>query len=179
VLNRAPTLITSNINYVKRVVFPLEILPVVSLGAALFHSLVSVAVLLIAFVTFNHFLHWTIIFLPLVLLPLVIISLGFAWMFASLGVFLRDVGQTVGIFTMVLMYISPVFFPITAMPEEYRPIMMANPLTFIIEQAREVLIWGHLPDWFGIGIYTLAASAIAWLGFIWFQKTRKGFADVL
>jgi lipopolysaccharide transport system permease protein len=179
VLNRAPTLITSNINYVKRVVFPLEILPVVSLGAALFHSLVSVAVLLIAFVTFNHFLHWTIIFLPLVLLPLVIISLGFAWMFASLGVFLRDVGQTVGIFTMVLMYISPVFFPITAMPEQYRPIMMANPLTFIIEQAREVLIWGHLPDWFGIGIYTLAAIAIAWLGFIWFQKTRKGFADVL
>jgi lipopolysaccharide transport system permease protein len=179
VLNRAPTLITSNINYVKRVVFPLEILPVVSLGAALFHSLVSVAVLLIAFVSFNHFLHWTIIFLPLVLLPLVIISLGFAWMFASLGVFLRDVGQTVGIFTMVLMYISPVFFPITAMPEQYRPIMMANPLTFIIEQAREVLIWGHLPDWFGIGIYTLAAIAVAWLGFIWFQKTRKGFADVL
>jgi lipopolysaccharide transport system permease protein len=179
VLNRAPTLITSNINYVKRVVFPLEILPVISLGAALFHSLVSLAVLLIAFVTFNHFLHWTIIFLPLVLLPLVIISLGFAWMFASLGVFLRDVGQTVGIFTMVLMYISPVFFPITAMPEQYRPIMMANPLTFIIEQAREVLIWGHVPDWSGIGIYTLAASATAWLGFIWFQKTRKGFADVL
>ena len=179
VLNRAPTLITSNINYVKRVVFPLEILPVVSLGAALFHSLVSLMVLLIAFVAFNHFLYWTIIFLPLVLLPLVIISLGFAWMFASLGVFLRDVGQTVGIFTMVLMYISPVFFPITAMPEKYRPIMMANPLTFIIEQAREVLIWGHLPDWLGIGIYTLIACAIAWLGFIWFQKTRKGFADVL
>lgn len=179
VLNRAPTLITSNINYVKRVVFPLEILPVVSLGAALFHSLVSLMVLLIAFVAFNHFLYWTIIFLPLVLLPLVIISLGFAWMFASLGVFLRDVGQTVGIFTMVLMYISPVFFPITAIPEKYRPIMMANPLTFIIEQAREVLIWGHLPDWLGIGIYTLIACAIAWLGFIWFQKTRKGFADVL
>ena len=179
VLNRAPTLITTNINYVKKVIFPLEILPVVSLCAALFHSLVSLMVLLIAFVTFNHFLHWTIIFLPLVLLPLVIITLGFAWIFASLGVFLRDVGQTVGIFTMVLMYISPVFFPITAMPEKYQPIMMANPLTFIIEQAREVLIWGHLPDWWGIGIYTLVACATAWVGFIWFQKTRKGFADVL
>jgi lipopolysaccharide transport system permease protein len=100
-------------------------------------------------------------------------------MLASLGVFLRDVGQTIGIFTTVMMFMSPVFFPISAMPEQYRPIIMANPLTFIIEQAREVLIWGHTPDWSGIGIYTLVAIAIAWIGFIWFQKTRKGFADVL
>ncbi len=179
VLNRAPTLITSNVNYVKKVVFPLEILPVVSLTAALFHSLVSLMVLLIAFVIFNHYLHWTVILAPLVLLPLVIISLGFAWMLAALGVFLRDVGQTIGIFTTVMMFMSPVFFPISAMPEQYRPLIMANPLTFIIEQAREVLIWGHTPDWSGVGIYTLVATAIAWLGFLWFQKTRKGFADVL
>jgi lipopolysaccharide transport system permease protein len=179
VLNRAPMLITNNVNYVKKVIFPLEILPVISLGAALFHSVVSLFVLLSVFVAFNHFLHWTVIFIPLVLLPLVIISLGFAWMLASLGVFLRDVGQTIGIFTTVMMFMSPVFFPISAMPEQYRPIIMANPLTFIIEQAREVLIWGHTPDWSGIGIYTLVAIAIAWIGFIWFQKTRKGFADVL
>ncbi len=179
VLNRAPMIITSNVNYVKKVIFPLEILPAISLVSALFHNLVSLMVLLTAFVAFNHYLPWTVIFAPLVFLPLVIISLGFAWMLASLGVFLRDVGQTVGIFTMMLMYISPVFFPITSMPEEYRPIMMANPLTFIIEQAREVLIWGHTPDWIGIGIYTLVATVIAWLGFVWFQKTRKGFADVL
>lgn len=179
VLNRAPMLITNNVNYVKKVIFPLEILPVVNLGAALFHTLVSLMVLLTAFVTFNHYLHWTIIFIPLVLLPLLIISLGFSWMLASLGVFLRDVGQTIGIFTTVMMFLSPVFFPITAMPEQYRPIIMANPLTFIIEQAREVLIWGHLPDWQGIAIYTLVATVTAWVGFIWFQKTRKGFADVL
>ena len=179
VLNRAPMLITNNVNYVKKVIFPLEILPVVSMGAALFHSLVSLIVLLIAFVMFNHYLHWTVVFIPIVLLPLVIISLGFAWMLASLGVFLRDVGQTIGLFTTVLMFVSPVFFPITAMPEKYRPLIMANPLTFIIEQAREVLIWGHLPDWQGIGIYTLVAATMAWTGFIWFQKTRRGFADVL
>ncbi|MDP3333182.1 MAG: ABC transporter permease [Methylococcaceae bacterium] len=179
VLNRAPTLITSNVNYVKKVIFPLEILPLISLCAALFHSLVSLMVLLTAFVIFNHYLHWTVILAPLVFLPLIIISLGFAWMLASLGVFLRDVGQSIGLLTTVLMFISPVFFPITAMPEEYRPIIMANPLTFIIEQAREVLIWGHTPDWLGIGIFTLVACVIAWLGFIWFQKTRKGFADVL
>jgi lipopolysaccharide transport system permease protein len=178
-LNRSPSLIIGNVNYVKKVIFPLEILPVVNLGAALFHSLVSMVVLLIAFVVFNHYLHWTVIFAPLVLLPLLIISLGFSWMLASLGVFLRDVGQTIGLVTTVLMFLSPVFFPITAIPEQYRPIIMANPLTFIIEQAREVLIWGHLPDWWGIAIYTVVATVVAWLGFIWFQKTRKGFADVL
>jgi lipopolysaccharide transport system permease protein len=179
VLNRAPSLIVSNVNYVKKVIFPLEILPVISMGAALFHSLVSLAVLLVAFVIFNSYLHWTAIFTPLVLLPLVILILGFAWVLASIGVFLRDVGQTIGIVTTVMMFLSPVFFPVTSLPEAYRPFIMANPLTFIIEQSREVLIWGNPPNWAGLGIYTLAATAVAWSGYAWFQKTRKGFADVL
>lgn len=179
VLNRAPGLILGNVNYVKKVVFPLEILPVISMGAALFHSLVSLGVLLVAFVIFNGYLHWTAVLAPLVLLPLVILTLGLAWMLASLGVFLRDVGQTIGIITMAMLFLAPVFYPITALPEEMRPWIMANPLTFIIEQAREVLIWGRLPNWLGLGIYTLAATAVAWAGYAWFQKTRKGFADVL
>jgi lipopolysaccharide transport system permease protein len=179
VLNRAPGLILSNVNYVKKVVFPLEILPAIAMGAALFHSLISLGVLLAAFALFNGYLHWTAIFTPLVLLPLVILTLGLAWMLASLGVFLRDVGQTIGIITMVMMFLSPVFYPVTALPEKFRPWLMANPLTYIIEQAREVLVWGHLPEWSGLGIYTLAGTAVAWAGYAWFQKTRKGFADVL
>lgn len=179
VLNRAPGLILGNTNYVKKVVFPLEILPVISMGAALFHSVVSLAVLLTAFALFNGYLHWTAAFIPLVLLPLVILTIGLAWMLASLGVFLRDVAQTIGIVTMVMMFLAPVFYPVTALPEQYRPWLMANPLTFIIEQAREVLVWGRLPDWAGLGIYTLAATVVAWAGYAWFQKTRKGFADVL
>ncbi len=179
VLNRAPGLVLANANYVKKVVFPLEILPLISTGAALFHSLISLAVLLTAFLIFNGYLHWTAVLTPLVLFPLVILTLGLAWLLASLGVYLRDIGQTIGIFTTMLMFASPVFFPITAIPEEYRPVIMANPLTFIIEQAREVLIWGHLPDWAGLSIYSLGALAVAWSGYAWFQKTRKGFADVL
>ena len=179
VLNRAPSLILSNVNYVKKVVFPLEILPVIAMGATLFHSLVSVGVLLAAFALFNGYLHWTAIFTPLVLLPLVILTLGLAWLLASLGVFLRDVGQTIGIITTVMMFLSPVFYPVTAVPEYLRPWLMANPLTFIIEQAREELIWGRPPDWAGLGIYTLAATVVAWVGYAWFQKTRKGFADVI
>jgi lipopolysaccharide transport system permease protein len=179
VLNRAPSLVLGNVNYVKKVVFPLEILPVIAMGAALFHSLISLCVLLAAFVLFNGYLQWTAIFTPLVLLPLVILTMGLAWMLASLGVFLRDIGQTIGIITTVLMFLSPVFYPITAVPERFHPFIMANPLTFIIEQAREVLIWGHVPNWTGLSAYTLAAAAIAWAGYAWFQKTRKGFADVL
>lgn len=179
VLNRAPGLIISNVNYVKKVVFPIEILPVIAMGAALFHSLISLGVLLAAFVVFNGYLHWTAVFTPLVLLPLVILTLGLAWMLASLGVFLRDVGQTIGIITTVLMFLAPVFYPVTAVPERFRPFIMANPVTFIIEQAREVLIWGHLPNWIDLGIYTIVSTLVAWAGYAWFQKTRKGFADVL
>jgi lipopolysaccharide transport system permease protein len=179
VLNRAPSLIVTNVNYVKKVVFPIEILPVIAMGAALFHGLISIFVLLTAFALFNGYVHWTAVFLPLVLLPLVILTLGLSWILASLGVFLRDVGQTIGILTTILTFLSPVFYPVTAVPPRFRPFIMANPLTFVIEQAREVLIWGHFPSWLGLGIYTFAATLIAWGGYAWFQQTRKGFADVL
>jgi len=179
VLARAPAAILVNVNYVKKVVFPIEILPVIAVGTALFHSIVSVGVLVAAFVLFNGYLHWTALFAPLVLLPLVLLTMGVAWMLAAFSVFLRDVGHTIGIITMALMFLSPVFYPVTALPENLRPWLMVNPLTFIIEQAREVLIWGHLPNWSGLGLYTLAAILVCWAGFAWFQKTRTGFADVL
>jgi lipopolysaccharide transport system permease protein len=179
VLNRAPGLIVSNVNYVKKVVFPIEILPIIAMGATLFHALISLGVLLAAFALFNGYLHWTAVLAPLVIFPLVILTTGLAWMLASLGVFLRDAGQFIGILTTVLMFLSPVFYPVAAVPESARPFLMANPLTFIIEQAREVLIWGHLPNWAGLGGYTVVAAAVAWAGYAWFQRTRKGFADVL
>jgi lipopolysaccharide transport system permease protein len=178
-VNRAPGLILSNANYVKKVVFPLEVLPVVAMCATLFHGMVSIAVLLAAFVVFNGYLHWTVLYLPLVILPLVILTTGLSWMLASLGVFLRDVGQTIVIVTTVLMFLSPVLYPVTAVPERFRPYIMANPLTFIIEQARDVLIWGKMPDLSGLTLYAVLAAFIAWLGYAWFQKSRKWFADVL
>jgi len=179
VLNRAPTLIISNVNYVKKVVFPIEVLPVVAMGTALFHAMVSLSVLLIAFVLFNGYLNWTVVFVPVILLPFVIFTLALAWILASLGVFLRDVGQAISIVTMVMLFLSPVFYPMSSVPESLRPWIMANPLTFIIGQAREVVIWGHMPDWLGLGVYMLGAVAVASAGYAWFQKTRKGFADVL
>lgn len=178
-LNKSPSLITSNVNYVKKVVFPLDMLAVINLGSVLFHALISIFVLLFAALIINGHLELTIILTPIVLLPLAIMAIGISWFLASFGVFFRDIGPAVSIITSVLMFLSPVFYPITAVPEEFRPFILLNPLTFIIEQSRAVLIWGKLPDWSGLFIYLVFALIIAWLGYAWFQKTRRGFADVL
>ena len=179
VINRAPGIILSNVNYVKKVVYPIEILPVIAMGGALFHTLISISVLLTAFILLNGFLYWTILLIPLILLPLIFLTLGFAWLLASLGVFIRDVGQTIGIITTVMLFLAPVFYPLSALPDKYQIYLFINPLTFIIEQSRQVLIFGQLPDWDGLAVYGIASILIAWLGYWWFQKTRKGFADVL
>ena len=178
-LNRAPGLILANPNYVKKVVFPLEILPWVVLGVALFHAAVSLGVLLVFSLIANHALPWTVVFFPLVVLPLVFFTLAFTWLLASLGIFLRDVGQVVGLVTTILMFASPVFYPISAVPEQYRAVLHLNPLAAIIEYARAVLIWGKLPDLTMLALLTLFSVFAAWLGFVWFQKTRRGFADVM
>ena len=179
VVNRAPGLIVSNVNYVKKVVFPLEILSWVSLGTVLFHSMVSLVVLLLAQLMINKSLPWTIVFFPLVLLPLILASLGIAWFLASLGVYVRDIGQITGVFTTILMFLSAVFYPLSALPEAYQAWLRLNPLVHIITESRKVLIFGGLPDGLLLGISLLAGFAIAISGFWWFQKTRKGFADVL
>ncbi|MBZ9792896.1 ABC transporter permease [Rhizobium sp. 3T7] len=178
-INRAPALITNNPNYVKKVVFPLEILPWVVLGSALFHFCVSLCVWLLAYVVFYGVPHATVLYFPLVLLPFSIFILGASWILASLGVFLRDVSQFIGIVITALMFLSPIFYPASALPEGYRPLLYLNPLTPVIELSRDVLYWGKQPDFKLLGIYLLAASLVTWLGFVWFQKTRKGFADVL
>jgi lipopolysaccharide transport system permease protein len=178
-INRAPGLILSNVNYVKKVVFPLEVLPWVALGSALFHSLVSLLVLLTAFFITNLYIPWTAIFFPLIAVPLILATMGLAWFLAATGVFVRDIGQTTGIITTVLLFLSPVFYPVSALPQKYQTLLMLNPLTFIIEESRQVLIWGRLPDWAGWAIYSAVSAMIAWVGFWWFQRTRKGFADVI
>lgn len=178
-INRAPGLILSNVNYVKKVIFPLEILPWVSLGTALFHAAVSTVVLLLFYALVNHSLHWTIVFLPVLLTPLLLLIMGISWFLSSIGVFLRDVGQTTGIITNILMFLSPVFYPASALPADYRPLLYLNPLTFFIEQARDIMIWGKFPDWQGLGLFMALGIFVSWAGHFWFQKTRKGFADVL
>lgn len=178
-VNRAPGLILANPNYVKKVVFPLEILPFVAMGSTLFHTGISLAILLGFYILFHAHIHWTVIFLPFVFLPLIAATLGLTWILAALGVYIRDIGQVTGILTTILLFLSPVFYPISNLPPLYQTWLRLNPLTFIIEEARNVFIWGRLPDWADWGIYMIISLSLAWIGFWWFQKTRQGFADVI
>lgn len=178
-INRSPESIASNVNYVKKVVFPLEILPIVALGSAIFHALISVFVLLLAMFALDGSVPWTFIMFPIVFLPLVIGTMGVSWFLASISVFVRDVKQTTSLLTTVLLFISPVFYSISMMPVEFQFWMHLNPLTFIIEESRKVLILGHSFQLLSWMLNMLASVVIAWLGYWWFQRTRKGFSDVL
>ncbi|MDJ0889647.1 MAG: ABC transporter permease [Gammaproteobacteria bacterium] len=178
-VNRAPGLILGNVNYVKRVVFPLDVLPVVAVGSALFHAVVGAGVLLVFHMLLKGQLPYTVVFWPLVMLPLVLLTVGLSWFLASLGVYVRDVTQTIGILTTALLFLSPIFYPASALPEGLRPYLFLNPLTFVIEQSRDVLIWGKPPHWPGLMLYAGLSMAVSIGGLVSFQKMRPGFADVL
>jgi len=178
-VNRAPAAILSHANYVKKVVFPLEILCWVILCSAAFHATMSLAVLFLFLLLTQQALHWTVLLLPLVLMPLLLLSLGCSWVLASIGVFVRDVAQITGLVTSVLLFLSPVFYPVSAVPEQYRSLLYVNPLTLVINQSRDVLLWGRPPSWSVWCSALLASLLVASLGLWWFERTRKGFADVL
>lgn len=176
---RSPGLILSNANYVKRVVFPLEILPLTLIGAALIHAFISIFILLVGALLILGKIHWTLLFFPLTLLPLLFFSVGLSWILSSLGVFIRDLQQLVAIMIQLFMFLTPVFYPITALPEPYRTWMEMNPLAPVLENFRRVLIWGVPPEWGWLMLQTAMTFGFAFLGYAWFSKTRKGFADVI
>lgn len=179
VMNRAPGLILAVPNYVKKVVFPLEILPVVSVGTAVVNSFVGVGLVILGNLIFFGAFSRTVFLLPLVYLPLVLLCLGLGWFFASLGVFVRDIGPGIGILVQMLFFLSPVFFPPTAVPELLRGMFYANPLTVILTGFRQTLLWGQVPDWPALAAWTALTGAVALLGYGWFIRTKKGFADVM
>ncbi len=178
-LNRSPHLVTSQPNFVKRVIFPLEILPWPMLMSALFHALMNTLVFIVLRLALEGAIAWTIIFLPIVLLPLSVLMLGISWLLAALGVYLRDIGQITGVLATALLFMSSAMIPLASVPAQYRILFQLNPLTFIIDQAREVALWGHFPNWSGLGLYTAGALLVAYAGFACFSATRRGFGDVL
>jgi len=178
-ITRSSTLIVGNANYVKKVIFPLEILPVTVIGTAAFHAVIAIGILLAGVVLLGGGLHWTVLWLPLLVLPLLVLSLGLAWGLAALGVFLRDTAQVTGVLASVLMFLAPVFYPVSALPASLRGWLYLNPLTFVIEQARAVIFAGQAPNLPMLALYFGIALLVAQLGYWSFQKSRNGFADVL
>lgn len=177
--NRAPTLIVSNPNFVKRVIFPLEILPWPMLMSALFHTMMNVVVFVLLRLALDGQFSWTIVLLPLVLLPLAVLLLGLSWFLASLGVYVRDITQVTGVVATAMLFLSSALIPTESVPGTYRWLFRLNPLTPIIDQAREVMLWNRMPDWLVLGEYMLIALVVAYLGYAWFAVTRRGFGDVL
>lgn len=178
-VTRAPTLVVGVPNYVKKVVFPLEILPVSALGAALFHAGVSLLIMLGAHMLIGGALSWTILLLPVVLAPLLLLALGLSWFLASLGVFVRDLGNAIGLLVQVLFFLTPVFYTADSVPEPFHNLLELNPLTSVVENVRRVTLWGEQPAWAAFSLSLLLSGIVFVLGYAWFMQTRKAFADVL
>lgn len=176
---KSVTLITANPNFVKRVIFPLDILPWPMVLSALFHVAMNLAVFLVLRFIMDGEVTWTTVLFPVVLLPLVVLVLGISWFMAAAGVYFRDLSQITGPVAMAMLFLSSAMMPLDSVPESYRWVFEVNPLSFIIDQAREVLLWGRMPDWRGLGVYLLGGIVVFELGYLWFKVTRRGFADVI
>ncbi len=179
VVNQAPNLVVSHPNYVKKVIFPLEILPIVTLLVALVNSLIMVGLILLGTLIIQGTVSATLYMLPLAYLPLIFLCLALSWFLSSLGVYIRDIGQGISVFVQVLFFLSPIFYPLDAVPVQIRAIMAASPLSAIVESFRSILLLGQPLSWLSWALWTLGTFVAAWLAFIWFTKTKKGFADVL
>ena len=178
-ITRAPLLIIENPNYVKKVVFPLEILPWMSLISALLHSLLSFVVLLIFCFVASVPLYGGVFLVPLLLLPLFFMTIGLSWIFASLGVYLRDLSQVMGTVSSITLFMSPIFYPVGNLPELFRKIIFWNPISLPVIQIREVMLLNRPIQWEYWGIAMFVGLFASGFGYWWFQKTRRGFSDVL
>jgi lipopolysaccharide transport system permease protein len=179
VITKAPSIIISNSNYVKKVVFPLEILPIVVLGSSLIHALISIVILVITLILFLGVVNWTLIFLPIVLLPLILFTVGIGWILASVGVFFRDIAQVIGVGVQALLLLSPIMYPMTLVPDYLKNLYLINPISYAVEDMRRIMIWGLSPNWSFLFIGFVISSFIFICGHLWFNKTKAGFADVL
>ena len=179
VINASSTLVTSNTNLVKKTVFPLSILVPVTLGTALFHFLVSLGVIFIFLLLVFGTIPLTALLLPVVIVPFCVLILGIGWFIASLGVYLRDINQFLGIATTALLFLSPIFYPASKLTGWTSVVLLLNPVALPVKQLRQILIWGEVPDFTSMAIYSLIAGVICAFGYWWFNRTSAGFSDVL
>ena len=178
-LTRAPTLVVGNPNYVKRVVFPLDVLPWPMMFSALFHALINAVVLVILMLVLEHHLHATLLLLPLIFLPLSLLAMGLSWILASMGVYLRDISQVMPVVVTAMLFLSSAIIPISILSPRLQVLFHLNPLTFFIDEARMVVLMGVWPNWVALALATAGGWLVAWVGHAWFMATQRGFADVL
>lgn len=178
-LQKAPSLIIGHQNFVKKIVFPLSVLSIVSLLSALFTFCVNFLLLLALIYLEQSSVPITVFMLPIVIAPYLILLLGVSWVLAALGVYLRDIQQLMGALATLILFLSPVFYATSTLPSAFRLLIICNPISFVVESARDVVIYGKVPDIYSLGIYWGVALVVAFLGYRFFERVRPGFADVL
>ncbi|MGZ8844314.1 MAG: ABC transporter permease [Pyrinomonadaceae bacterium] len=178
-LNMSASAVVNRANLVKRVVFPLETLPVSQTVAAIANQMFGTVALLLGILVIRHELHLTTLYLPILLIPQLLLMLGGAWLLASLGVFIRDIVQGISLVLMAWMYLTPIIYPETIVPEAYRPFLNLNPFTPLIRSYRRIMLDGAAPDWAGLAYFSAFALIAFVFGYWWFARTRKNFADVV
>jgi lipopolysaccharide transport system permease protein len=179
VVTRSPTIILQYPNFVKKVVFPLEVLPVVTTGTAVFHCLIAFVPLALGLGLVHQQIPFTVLFLFLYLIPLALLACGSSWILAAVGVFFRDIQPVLTVAITVLMFTSAIFYPLNAVPENLRAIICLNPMVHLVQNARAAIIWAVMPDW-RVYFLLLAGSLAVFLGgYFVFERSKPAFADVL
>ncbi|KQB60163.1 MULTISPECIES: ABC transporter permease [Acidovorax] len=178
-LIKAPAMIVGNQNFVKKVVFPLEILPLVSAIVALLHAAIGIAVWLLCWVVLFGMPKMTVLLVPLVFIAVLPLLLGIGWIFSALGVMLRDTGQIVGITSHVLLFVTPIFYSIDDIPEPLRAALALNPLTYLVGWTRSFLFAGILPEAIEIIAYMALSLAFSYASLCFFRRLRPLFADLV
>lgn len=178
-VQQSSSTIVAHTNLVKRVVFPLETLPVAQTLSSLANQMFGTLALVLAALIIRRELHASVLWLPLLIAPQLAATLGAAWLVASLGVFLRDVVQGISLVLMAWLYLTPIIYPESLVPEQYRPFINLNPFTPLVRSYRRILLEGAMPDWSGLAYFTVFALLLFLFGYWWFARTRKSFADVI
>lgn len=176
---RAPMLLLENPSYIKRIVFPLEILGWIVLVGAVFNGAINLLILFLGYILFVGSIPLTALWLPVVVLPFLIFVLGLTWFLAPLGVYFRDTRQIVSVLLPVVMFASPLFYPLSSLPASAQVILGLSPIAFTMEQLRAVALFGITPDFFGLTLFFTVSLLTAWAGFVFFIITGRGFADVI
>ena len=179
VLTKSSTLVTGNPNFVKKVVFPLELLPVITVATALIHAFIGIAVWFLGYTLLVGAPKATAILFPLILICFVPVLLGLGWLLSSMGVIVRDISQLTGMLNHTLLFLTPIFYSIEAAPPLLQKLLMINPLTFVVEQFRLVLFYGQMPALKGLAVYFALAFIFAWVSLVLFRRLRPTFADMV
>ncbi|MEN6626042.1 MAG: ABC transporter permease [Candidatus Sumerlaeia bacterium] len=178
-INSSARVIAANANYVKKVVFPLEILPVSNLLAACYFGVIWFLITIAGIALALHRISLTAVCLPLLMIPLLLFCIGLCWIVASLGVYIRDTPHFIGIILLIMLYMTGIFYSPAILPPLFQKILFLNPLAVIVEQIRRVLLFGEWPQWGPVAVVTAVSIVLAQAGYMWFTRTKKGFADVI